>query len=61
MSSPPLRRTSERYRNLVHKFVPKILHPAMETFAAVEGSGVFNSFVNRERIYYSYCLVKGTD
>jgi ubiquinone/menaquinone biosynthesis C-methylase UbiE len=56
-----LRRTSERYRNLVHKFVPKILHPAMETFAAVEGSGVFNSFVNRERIYYSYCLVKGTD
>lgn len=56
-----LRRTSERYRNLVHKFVPKILRPAMETFAAVEGSGVFNSFVNRERIYYSYCLVKGTD
>jgi ubiquinone/menaquinone biosynthesis C-methylase UbiE len=53
-----LKRTSERYRTLVHKFAPKILHPAMETFAAVEGSGVFNSFVNRERIYYSYCLVK---
>lgn len=56
-----LKRTSERYRRLVHKFAPKILHPAMETFAAVEGSGVFNSFVNRERIYYSYRLVKETD
>jgi ubiquinone/menaquinone biosynthesis C-methylase UbiE len=55
-----LRRTSDRYRNLVHSFTPKILHPAMETFAAVEGSGVFNSFVNRERIYYSYCLQKQT-
>jgi ubiquinone/menaquinone biosynthesis C-methylase UbiE len=48
-----LKRTSERYRSLVHSFAPKILHPFMETFAAVEGSGVFNSFVNRERIYYS--------
>jgi ubiquinone/menaquinone biosynthesis C-methylase UbiE len=56
-----LKRTSERYRELVHGFAPKILHPAMETFAAVEGSGVFNSFVNRERIYYSYCLVKPSD
>jgi len=53
-----LKRTSERYRDLVHSITPKILHPFMETFAAVEGSGVFNSFVNRERIYYSYCLVK---
>jgi ubiquinone/menaquinone biosynthesis C-methylase UbiE len=53
-----LKRTSERYRKLVHGFTPKILHPVMETFAAVEGSGVYNSFVNRERIYYSYCLVK---
>lgn len=53
-----LRQTSDRYRELVHGFAPKILHRAMETFAAVEGSGVFNSFVNRERIYYSYCLVK---
>jgi len=53
-----LKRTSERYRALVHGFTPKILHPVMETFAAVEGSGVYNSFVNRERIYFSYCLVK---
>ena len=56
-----LRRTSEKYRDLVHGFTPKFLHPFMETFAAVEGSGVFNSFVKRERIYYSYCLVKATD
>lgn len=56
-----LKRTSERYRELAHTFAPKILHPAMETFAAVEGSGIFNSFVNRERIYFSYCLVKTTD
>ena len=53
-----LKRLSERYRKLVHGFAPKILHPVMESFAAVEGSGVFNSFVNRERIYFSYSLVK---
>lgn len=53
-----LKRTSQRYRELVHGLTPKTLHPVMETFAAVEGSGIYNSFVNRERIYYSYCLVK---
>jgi hypothetical protein len=56
-----LKRTSGRYRELVHGFTPKILHPLMETFAAVEGSGVYNSFVNRERIYFSYRLVKAVD
>jgi ubiquinone/menaquinone biosynthesis C-methylase UbiE len=56
-----LRRTSERYRTLVRKFAPRILHSIMESFAAVEGSGIYNSFVNRERIYYSYCLFKTTD
>jgi ubiquinone/menaquinone biosynthesis C-methylase UbiE len=56
-----LRRTSERYRDLVHGFTPKFLHPFMETFAAVEGSGVFNSFVNRERIYFSYYLEKAME
>ena len=56
-----LKRTSERYRKIVHGFTPKILHPWMETFAAVEGSGVYNSFVNRERIYFSYSLVKAVD
>lgn len=53
-----LKRTSDRYRQLVHGFTPKILHPLMESFAAVEGSGIYNSFVNRERIYLSYQLVK---
>lgn len=53
-----LKITSKRHRALVHGFTPKILHPVMETFAAIEGSGVYNSFVNRERIYFSYCLVK---
>ena len=56
-----LKRTSERYRQLVHGFTPKILHPLMESFAAVEGSGIYNSFVNRERIYFSYCLIKDID
>ena len=56
-----LKRTSERTRKLVHAFTPKILHPWMETFAAVEGSSVYNSFVNRERIYFSYCLMKAAD
>ena len=53
-----LKRTSKRHRELVHGFTPKILHRFMETFAAIEGSGVYNSFVNRERIYFSYCLMK---
>ena len=53
-----LKRSSERYRELVHGLTPKIIHPLMESFAGVEGSGVYNSFVNKERIYYSYCLVK---
>lgn len=53
-----LDRTSEKYRALVHSFTPAFLHPVMETFAAVKGSGVYNSFVNRERIYYSYILLK---
>lgn len=56
-----LKRSSQRYRNLVHGLTPKILHPIMETFAAVEGSGVYNSFVKRERIYFSYCLQKASN
>ena len=56
-----LQRTSQRYRELVHGLTPRILHPFMETFAAVDGSGVYNSFVNRERIYFSYCLVKAVN
>ncbi|HJS19529.1 MAG TPA: hypothetical protein VJ785_12340 [Anaerolineales bacterium] len=53
-----LKITSKRHRELIHGFTPKILYPFMETFAAIEGSGVYNSFVNRERIYFSYCLMK---
>ncbi len=56
-----LKRSSQRYRDLVHRITPKILHPIMETFAAVEGSDIYNSFVNRQRIYFSYCLLKTTD
>lgn len=56
-----LKRSSERYRKLVHGLTPRILHPMMETFAAIEGSGVYKSFVDRERIYFSYCLVKTAD
>jgi ubiquinone/menaquinone biosynthesis C-methylase UbiE len=53
-----LKRTNKKYHDLVRKLSPKILLPAMQTFAGVEGFGVYNSFVNRERIYYSYCLVR---
>lgn len=53
-----LKRTNKKYHDLVRKISPKILLPAMKTFAAIEGSSVYNSFVNRERIYFSYCLVK---
>jgi len=53
-----LQRTSRRQRALVHRLVPKLLHRAVETFAAVEGSSIYNSFVNRERIYLSLRLMK---
>lgn len=53
-----LRKTSERYRGLAHKFAPKILHTLMENFAAVEGTTIFNSFVDGGRIYWSYQLTK---
>lgn len=55
-----LQKTSERYRSLAHTLAPKILHGVMETFAAVEGTSIYNSFVNDERIYWSYQLIKAT-
>ena len=55
-----LQKTSERYRILAHKLAPKNLHNLMETFAAVEGTSIYNSFVNGERIYWNYQLVKAT-
>ena len=56
-----LQRTSKLYRDTIHRLTPKIIHPIVEKFAGVEGTSVYNSFVNRERIYFSYCLVKALD
>jgi len=56
-----LQRTSEYNRKMIHSFAPKILHPILEKFAGVEGTSVYNSFITRDRIYYSYCLVKATE
>jgi len=53
-----LQRTSGRYRDLVHRMTPKFLHRIMEGFAGVEGSDIYNSFVNGERKYFSYQLLK---
>ncbi|GAB4579744.1 MAG: phthiotriol/phenolphthiotriol dimycocerosates methyltransferase [Anaerolineales bacterium] len=53
-----LQRTSEHYRALVRRMTPKFLHRTMESFAAVEGSGMYNSFANGERVYWSYRLRK---
>ena len=53
-----LTRNSERYRALAHQFAPRILHPFVEMFAAVEGSSIYNMFVNRDYIYFSYQLSK---
>jgi len=55
-----LQRTSERYRTLVHRFAPRILHGVMEAFAGVKGSSIYESFVNGKRSYLSYRLVKAT-
>ncbi len=55
-----LQRTTERFRTLAHRLSPKILHRTMETFAGVEGSTIYNSFVNGERVYLSFQLVKST-
>jgi hypothetical protein len=51
-----LQRTSDHYRALAASLTPRILHPAMLIFAATEGSSVYQSFVNRERIYPAYHL-----
>jgi SAM-dependent methyltransferase len=53
-----LKRNSERHRSLAHRLVPRILHRAIENFAAVEGSSVYDGFVKGRRIYWSYVLVK---
>jgi ubiquinone/menaquinone biosynthesis C-methylase UbiE len=53
-----LQHTTKRIRDLVHQLTPKILHPTMEAFAGVEGSSIYNSFVNGERVYQSFQLVK---
>ena len=53
-----LQHTTKRIRDLVHQLTPKILHPTIEAFAGVEGSSIYNSFVNGERVYQSFQLVK---
>jgi ubiquinone/menaquinone biosynthesis C-methylase UbiE len=53
-----LTRNSARYLELARKLAPRLLLPYMKMFAGVEGSLVYNRFVNREYLYYSYCLVK---
>lgn len=53
-----LKKTTQKYRGLVHTLAPKIFHTLMENFVAVEGSGMFKSFVEGGRIYWSYLLVK---
>ncbi len=53
-----LKLTSKRNRQLAHKLTPRILHPLMENFAAIEGTGVFNHFAKGELMYMSYQLVK---
>lgn len=56
-----LQNTSKQNRETIRRLTPKILHRVLEKFAGVEGTTVYNSFVNRERIYFSYCLVKAAD
>ncbi len=53
-----LQRTTQHMRTLVHRLSPRFLHPAMETFAGLEGSAIYNSFISGERVYLSYQLVK---
>ncbi len=53
-----LQRTSARYRSLVQRITPRFMHPVMRFFAATEGSGMYNSFANGERVYVSYRLAK---
>ena len=53
-----LKLTSKHHRDLAHKLAPRIFHTMAENFAAVEGTGIFNSFANGERIYWSYQLIK---
>ena len=53
-----LTRNSPRYLELARKLAPTILLPYMKMFAGVKGSFVYNRFVNRQYLYFSYCLGK---
>lgn len=53
-----LTRNSTRYLAIARKLAPRILLPYMKMFAGVEGSFVYNRFVNRKYLYFSYILVK---
>jgi len=53
-----LKRNTTRYRGLVHKYIPKMLHPIFEKFAGVEGSQVYRWFATRYYTYYFYTLTK---
>lgn len=53
-----LKRTSEHYQEIIHRHIPKLLHPIMKKFAAVEGSSTYNNFARRAKVYLVYDLLK---
>jgi len=56
-----LKRTSARYRALVHKYFPKITHSIYEKFVGAEGTTVYKRFATRQYVYHSYHLTKAMD
>ncbi|MFH1822832.1 MAG: class I SAM-dependent methyltransferase [Patescibacteria group bacterium] len=44
--------------NLIKRLVPKLLYKPAQEFAGVKGSEVYDSFLNRDREYFSFILKK---
>jgi hypothetical protein len=53
-----LKLTNPGTRAFIKRIAPRILHGTLKNFGALEGSGVYKSLLNGERIYFSYRLVK---
>ncbi|MFH1827051.1 MAG: class I SAM-dependent methyltransferase [bacterium] len=49
---------NSRKVNLIKKLVPKLLYKPAQEFAGAKGSEVYNSFLNRDREYFSFILKK---
>lgn len=49
---------NEKRHKMINSWVPGLLHSFFRHFAGVQGSSIYNSFVERKRVYMSFALQK---